>query len=168
MTQPLLNEPAVKHSSPRYITVTLIAAISASLAAGVALALQLPVWAMFIGWIAFFSRGLNARSALENLGCVWLGLAIGALAAICIASLSAVADQIIALPIVVFWVALIVVSLRGLVFLNHLLGYFLGLVTWFAAHLEPSVLAIGQLALACAIGSLAGWISHRLPHRLMP
>lgn len=65
-------------TSPRgYITVTVIAAITASLAAASALAFSLPVWAMFVGWIAFFTRGLTTRSTIENLGCVWLGLGVG-------------------------------------------------------------------------------------------
>lgn len=33
------------------------------------------------------------------------------------------------------------VGLRGLPILNNLLGYFLGLVAWFAAHLEPGTQA---------------------------
>ncbi|MEQ9862946.1 DUF1097 domain-containing protein [Pectobacterium cacticida] len=166
MTTPSQNQHRAGHISPRYLTVTFIAAATASIAAGVSLALQLPIWAMFIGWIAFFSRGLDTRSAFENFGCVWLGLVIGALAATGIASLVPAMGLMIAMPAVVFVVALIVVSLRGLPPLNNLLGYFLGLVAWFAAHLEPSVAAVGQLAGASAIGSLAGWISHHLPRRM--
>ena len=67
----------------------------------------------------------------------------------------------------VFIVALIVVGLRGLPVFNNLLGYFLGLVAWFAAHLEPSLEGLVQLAGASAIGSIAGWVSHYAPRRFL-
>ncbi|HBR1414375.1 TPA: DUF1097 domain-containing protein [Klebsiella pneumoniae] len=156
-------------STPRaYVIVTVVAAVTAALAAATALATELPVCAMFIGWIAFFSRGLTARSTLDNLGCVWLGLAFGATAAVAIAALAPATGVMVALPLVVLVVALIVVGLRGLPVLNNLPGYFLGLVAWFAAHLEPSLESIAQLAGASAIGSIAGWISHCMPRRFLP
>lgn len=156
-------------STPRaYATVTVVAAATASLAAASALAADLPVWAMFIGWIAFFTRGLTTRSTLENLGCVWLGLAIGALATAAIGMLAPQLGLPVALPLVVFVVALVVVALRGLPVLNNLLGYFLGLVAWFAAHLEPGFEHVAQLAGASAMGAIAGWISHHAPRRLLP
>ncbi|SEJ43167.1 Protein of unknown function [Azotobacter beijerinckii] len=155
-------------TSPRgYITVTVIAAITASLAAASALAFSLPVWAMFVGWIAFFTRGLTTRSTIENLGCVWLGLGVGALAALTIGALELVLGVSMALPLVVFVVALIVVGLRGLPVLNNFLGYFLGLVAWFAAHLEPSLENVAHLAGAGTIGPVAGWISHFIPRRVL-
>lgn len=150
-----------------YATVTLVAAATAAFAAASAHALQVPVWAMFVGWIAFYTRGLNTRAALENLGCVWLGLAIGALAATAVGMLAPRFGPMLALPAVVFVVALVVVGLRGLPVLNNLLGYFLGLVAWFAAHMEPSLEHGAQLALASALGSAAGWVSHFAPRRLL-
>ncbi|MEL1265108.1 DUF1097 domain-containing protein [Pseudoxanthomonas putridarboris] len=152
------------HSSPHaYAITTVIAALTAAAAAAGSLALSLPVWAMFVGWIAFYTRGLNTRSAFENLACVGLGLAIGALAATAIPHAASVAGPMLALPAIVFVVALVVVALRGLPILNNLLGYFLGLVTWFAAHMDPSAEGVLQLFGASAIGSTAGWVSHRLP-----
>lgn len=156
-----------QQSSRAYITVTLVAAACASFAAAASLTLSLPVWAMFVGWIAFFSRGLTTRSTVENLVCVWLGLCMGALAGLSISLLAPSLGLGLALPIVVFAVALIVVSLRGLPILNNLLAYFLGLVAWFASHFEPSLGSLVLLASASAIGSLAGWISHDLPQRLL-
>jgi hypothetical protein len=160
----------MSHSSTppgAYVTTTVVAAVTASLAAGCALAIGLPVWAMFIGWIAFFTRGLHTRSTIDNLGCVWLGLAAGAFAAMAIGALAPTLGVGVALPLVVFAVALVVVGLRGLPVLNNLLGYFLGLVAWFAAHLEPSFEHVVQLAGASAIGSIAGWIAHHTPPRIV-
>jgi hypothetical protein len=150
-----------------FIVVTVVAAVTASFAAAASLALSLPVWAMFVGWIAFFSRGLTTRSTFENLGCVWLGLGIGLLAALSISQLAPLLDLGLALTVVVFVVALVVVALRGLPVLNNLLGYFLGLVAWFAAHPEPSPAGLLPLLGVTAIGSVAGWISHYLPRRLL-
>jgi hypothetical protein len=150
--------------SPRkYVVATVIAAVTAALAADASLALSLPVWAMFVGWIAFFTRGLTTRSAFENLGCAGIGLVVGALAALTIPRLVTIVEPNLALPIVVFAVALGVVALRGLPVMNNLLGYFLGLITWFAAHLEPSLESIVQLFGAISIGSFAGWFSHNAP-----
>lgn len=156
-----------RHASrSRFLTVTLVAAVTAALASAAALAVQLPVWAMFIGWIAFFTRGLTTRSTLENLGCVWLGLIFGALAATNVGLLAPTFGTLLAIPLVVFVVALIVVSLRGLPVMNNLLCYFLGLVAWFAAHLEPSLESLAHMAGASTLGSLAGWISHYSPRKI--
>lgn len=146
---------------------TLIAAVFAALAAATSMALSLPVWAMFVGWIAFFTRGVNARGAVENLACVGFGLIFGLIASQVIAQLVPLMGLRLALPAVVFVVALIVVSLRGLPVLNNLLGYFLGLVAWFAAHLEPSWASLMHLFTASLIGSAAGLMSHLLPARLL-
>lgn len=145
---------------------TVIAAATAALAAAASLALSVPVWAMFVGWIAFFSRGLTTRSTVENLGCVGLGLGIGAIAATAIPHMGALTSPVLALPIIVFVVALAVVALRGLPILNNLLGYFLGLVAWFAAHLEPSIDNVLHLFSASLIGGAAGWLSHKTPSLL--
>lgn len=156
-----------RHASrSSFLTVTLVAAVTAALASAAALAVELPVWAMFIGWIAFFTRGLTTRSTLENLGCVWLGLIFGALAATSVGLFAPTFGTLLAIPLVVFVVALIVVSLRGLPVMNNLLCYFLGLVAWFAAHLEPSLESLAHMAGASTLGSLAGWISHYSPRKI--
>jgi len=131
------------------------------------MALSLPVWAMFVGWIAFFTRGLNTRSTFENLACVGPGMSIGMIAALGIPQLAPITGPRLALPVIVFVVALVVVALRGLPILNNLLGYFLGLVAWFAAHLEPSIENLVQLFAASMIGSAAGWVSHMVPSRML-
>lgn len=152
-----------KTTPHRFLATTLIAAATAAAASAASLALGLPVWAMFIGWIAFFTRGLSTRSAFENISCVALGLIIGACAALSIPVLAAMVGPGAALPLVVFVVALLVVSLRGIPVMNNLLGYFLGLVAWFAAHMEPSFDSLAMLLIASSIGTLAGWVSHNAP-----
>ena len=85
---------SIAPSRQNFAVTTVVAAATAALAAATSLALSLPVWAMFVGWIAFFTRGLDTRSALENLGCVGLGLAIGLLASLAIPQLAAIAVRV--------------------------------------------------------------------------
>ena len=157
----------VAPSRQNFVVTTVVAAATAALAAAGSMALSLPVWAMFVGWIAFFTRGLNTRSTFENLACVGLGMSMGVIAALSIPQLASVTGPGLALPATVFVVALVVVALRGLPILNNLLGYFLGLVAWFAAHSEPSLESLLQLFGASMIGSAAGWVSHRVPLRML-
>lgn len=60
--------------------------VASSAATFSVMALELPVWAMFVGWIAFFTRGLNLRSGLVNLACVLIGLALGTFASLGLAA----------------------------------------------------------------------------------
>lgn len=147
----------------KFIGTTVIAAVAAATAAAISMTFALPVWAMFIGWIAFYTKGLSAKASIENLGCVGMGLVFGLCAALALSSLAPVIGLNLALPTVVFVTALMVVSLRGLLFMNNLLCYFLGLVSWFAAHLDPSPVSLLMLFSASAIGVSAGLVSHHLP-----
>ncbi len=144
--------------------ITAIAAATAAAAAAVSLMAGLPVWAMFIGWVAFFSRGHSLRDGLINYSGVLSGIAFGMAAALAIATLSPVVGKF-ALPLVVFIVAMIVVSLRAIPVVNNILAYFLGLIAFFAAHIEPSFEALGRLGGASAIGSVAAWTSFKLQQR---
>ncbi len=157
--------PISRHA---FVVTTIVAAATASVAALASLMLSLPVWAMFVGWIAFFTRVKDTRTAIENLGCVGVGTIIGVAAALTIPSAAAIVGPLLALPAVVFLVALVVIALRGLPTMNNLLGYFLGLVAWFAAHLEPSLESVAQLLGASAVGLVAGWVSYHLPMRILP
>lgn len=150
-----------------FLLTTFVAAGTAALASALSLAFSLPTWAMFVGWIAFFTRIQTTRAALENLGAVLVGMLIGAVAASVIPQIAPIVGPGVALPVVVFVVALTVVALRGLPMMNNLLCYFLGLVAWFAAHLEPSLDNIAHLFGASMIGSTAGWVSHTLPHQFL-
>ncbi|WP_142781885.1 DUF1097 domain-containing protein [Agrobacterium sp. T29] len=143
-------------SAGLYIALTMTAALTAAVAAQSSLLLTLPPWAMFMGWVAYFSRRPSVREGFQS----WVGAVIG----LCIGAVAVTATGILtptlgafAFPIVVFCVALTVISTRGLPFLNNLLGYFIGLITFFAAHLEPELASIVKLGSATAIGSVAGW-----------
>lgn len=156
-----MSKNFIKQSPAIYIGISAVAKVTAAAASASSLAFGLPVWAMFIGWVAFFTRGMTVRDGAINLGCVWIGIAIGALAALAIGALSPSLGMI-ALPVVVFVVAIIVVSLRAVPTLNNILGYFLGLIAFFAAHLEPTLSSVAELAAASGLGSVAGLLSMKL------
>lgn len=145
--------------------VTAIAALTAAAAAATSLTAGLPVWSMFIGWVAFFTRSHSVRDGLINYASVLAGIVFGILAAMAIAALGPMLGQM-ALPAVVFVVAMAVVSLRAVPVLNNLLAYFLGLIAFFAAHLEPSLEAFTRLGGASAIGSTAAWVSLKMQQRV--
>ena len=154
-----------KQALPAFVGFTAVAAVVAASAAGASLALTLPVWAMFIGWVAFYTRGATGRDGLVTLGCVLLGVALGMGAAIAIGVLRP-GLGFFALPAVVFGIAMIVISLRAVPVMNNLLCYFLGLIAYFASHLEPSLEALSTLGSAPALGVFAGWTTHALQRRL--
>jgi hypothetical protein len=143
------------------LKVTVLESVITAGAAGSAVLLEVPIWAMFVGWIAYFTRGLDLKNGLINFGCLIIGLVLGIAAASVLGSLGGPPGAI-ELTAVVFGVALVVLSLRFLPVFNNLLGFFLGLVAWFAAHLPVSLPALWTLVFAAAIGSSAGWLAHSL------
>jgi hypothetical protein len=68
--------------------------------------------------------------------------------------------------VVVFAVAIVVVSLRAAPVLNNILCYFLGLIAFFASHLKPSIASFAQLGGAIVLGAVAAWVAHTLQHRI--
>jgi asparagine N-glycosylation enzyme membrane subunit Stt3 len=113
---------------------------------------------MFMGWIAYFTRGHSARDGLINYLCLALGLLIGFAAAAALAVLGPVLAAF-TLPVVVFSVGMLIVSLRALPALSNIPSYFLGVISVFAAHAAPTLESFAELGGASAIGSLAAWLA---------
>ena len=103
-----------------------------------ALLIHVPVWAMFIGWITFFTRGPSAREGVVNWGCVlgaWTVIPVG------------------------LGVTLLVLALKWVPVFNNVLGYFLGTVCYFASHLPPSLSTLLDLAVALSLGVIGGFLA---------
>lgn len=147
-----------------YLVFTVTAALVAAAAAGLSLVLAIAPWAMFMGWIAYFTRRPSAAEGLRTYVCVVIGLTLGAISTITVTLLAAALGAF-ALPLVVFATGSVVIATRGLPLLNNLLGYFIGLVTFFAAHLEPTLTAVSELAGATGLGSCAGWVAQIIESR---
>lgn len=152
-------------SARLYIVLTITAALTAAIAAQTSVLLALLPWAMFMGWVAYFTRRPSAAEGFQSWICTIFGLCLGALAVLATGTLAPILGGI-AFPIVVFCVALVVISTRGLPVLSNLLGYFIGLITFFAAHLEPEFSTIVRLGGATAIGSIAGWVVQTVEKRV--
>lgn len=84
--------------------------IASSAATLSVMAFEVPVWAMFVGWISFFTRGLNLKQGVINLACVLIGVALGIAAAQVMAVLTPVLGSY-AISAVVFAVTVIALSL---------------------------------------------------------
>ncbi len=153
-------------TSMQFNILTLAAAITAAIAATTAASVGWPVWAMFMGWVAFFTRGHSAKEALFSYLCLAIGVAFGMGAALAVGQLVPLIGPF-AFGLVVFVVAIIVVSLRAVPHLNNVPSYFLGLITFFAAHLEPGVLAFSELAAVSGLGSFAAWLAHSWQTKIM-
>jgi hypothetical protein len=166
MSQQSTRESGTDHGQPQpgvglYVVFTITAALVAAAAAHVSLNLAIAPWTMFMGWVAYFTRRPSPAEGLRSLACVVIGLCLGAAATMTVVAVTPALGSL-ALPVTVFGTALIVIAARGLPLMNNLLGYFIGLITFFAAHLEPGLLAIAELASAVGIGSLAAWLAQTL------
>jgi hypothetical protein len=169
MTQESTSAPTPNTDHPEtsaalYVTFTITAAFVAASAAGLSLALGLAPWAMFMGWVAYFTRKPSPAEGLRSFACIVIGLSLGTIASITVGKLAPALGSL-ALPTAVFATGLIVIAARGLPVLNNLIGYFIGLITFFAAHLEPALLSIAELAGATGLGSFAGWVAQSIEGR---
>ncbi|GGF84672.1 hypothetical protein GCM10007301_50820 [Azorhizobium oxalatiphilum] len=158
--------PQANHSQPRgkFILWTLIASVVAAFAAWLSAALDLEVWVMFAGFIAWFARPTALRNSVAAMLCLWLGIGIGALSHIATGALIPSLDHM-ALPVVVFLVAILIVGLRAHSILGNMLTWFLGMVTFFAAEFDLAAASFMHLAFATGIGGLAGYSCQTLNRR---
>lgn len=123
-----------------------------------ALLVEAPAWAMFIGWIAFFTRGITACDGAINLACVLIGLAIGIAAGMAGVALAPHLGAWSITPLVLV-VTLVVLSLQVLPLINNVLASFLGLVGYFASQLPATFDTFVQLSTASTLGAIAGLLA---------
>ncbi len=149
----------------KFNVITVIAAVIAAVAATSSASLGWPVWAMFMGWVAFFTRGHSARDATYSYLCLASGIVMGVGAVLAVGALLPLIGPF-AFGAVVFVVAMVVVSLRIAAPLNNIPAYFLGLITFFAAHVEPGLVAVVELLSVSGLGSFAAWFASHLQRRM--
>lgn len=148
---------------------TAIAAVGATVAAVTSLQLGLAPWAMFIGWVAYFTRPTSWRAGVASGLCLWLGIAMGALATLALGAISPlVLNPALALALIVFPVAFLVISMRMIPGVDNLLAWFLGMIAFFAAHPEPSVVAVLELGGTGSLGILTGRFVQLAQGKLLP
>ncbi len=149
-----------------YVKTVIGESVIASSAATLSIvAFEIPVWAMFVGWISFFTRGLNLRQGIINLACVLIGIVLGIGAAHAMAALTPYLGSY-AISAVVFAITIIALLLGKAPVVNNLPAVFLGLVAYFALHQPPSMATFGTLTLATALGATAAFLAHSLQDRI--
>lgn len=156
--------PLARPDTAAFLGFGAIAAIVASTAAVASLQLGLAPWVMFIGWVAYFTRPTSANQAVRTGLCVLGGLVFGAISVLAVQALTPIIGTLALFP-VVFIVAMVVVSMRAISALDNIPSWFLGMIAFFAAHQEPALPAVLQLASAAVIGVVAAWGSQRLQGR---
>lgn len=139
--------------------------IASSFATMSVIVFDVPVWAMFVGWISFFTRGVNFKQGLINLACVMIGVMLGIGAAHALGALTPILDRY-AISVVVFAITIVALSLAKAPVFNNLLSIFLGLVAYFALHLPQSIVTLEVLALATTLGATAAFLAHSLQKHL--
>ena len=160
------NENYQQQTPKQFILFTLVVALVASSATWLSLTLNLEVWIMFAGFIAWFTGPASLRDGLTALICFYLGMFLAVVASAATGSLIPYLGSL-ALPTVVFFVASLIVGLRTISYVNNMLGWFLGMVTFYASHLGASVESFQILIGASVIGGLAGWLIQTINRRLV-
>jgi hypothetical protein len=133
------------------VIVALVAAASSVLCAR----LNIPVWTMFIGWIAFVAGGMSIKTAAPTFVCAVLGVLLGIGGALIIGGTTAALGGDLALLLGVFVIVLAALLAQGLPFANLVVCYFIGMTTFFASGLGPEL----PTALLLSAGLLAGVVS---------
>lgn len=157
-----MRNPMTLDTFKAFVGLSAVAALVATISA---LLIDVPVWATFIGWIAFFSRGITARDGAINLTCVLIGLLIGMAAALASGVLTPYLGGVTIAPVVLV-ATFILLSLGLLPVINNLTGFFLGLVCYFASHLPPTLDTLLELATAVALGVFGALMASLLQKRL--
>lgn len=157
-----MHNPMTMDTFKAFVGLSAVAALVATISA---LLIDVPVWAAFIGWIAFFSRGITARDGAINLTCVLIGLLIGMAAAFASAALTPYLGAWTIAPVVLI-ATFMLLSLGLLPRINNLTGFFLGLVCFFASHLPPTLDTFVELAVAAALGVFGALIASLVQKRL--
>lgn len=153
-------------SAVRYIGFTLVAATGAASAAYSSTLLGLEIWMMFVGWVVYYTNPSSIYQGVASFLCLIAGLAAGCVAAIAFTRLGPIFGDF-AIAMIVFSIAIVVVSMRGVKVLDNITAWFLGLIAFFAAHLEPTLLSIFELGCAAALGCVAGWVTQGLQAKLL-
>jgi hypothetical protein len=151
-------------SRSRFVRFTLIAAVIAAAAALLSESLGLHAWAMFVGWVAWFTRPASATLGLHSMLSLWAGMLL-AVAGHSIVGFLSPHIGVAALPVAVFVLACVAVGMRTTPFLNNMLAWFLGLIAFFALHADSVLTGLLTLAAASVIGAAAGYACQLLQRR---
>ncbi len=149
-----LDQPARKVP---FILYTVTAAAITAAATWASVALHYPVWVVFVGFIAWYVRPTSMLDSLYGVVCLWSGIAMAILSALATRSLLPITGAA-TLALVVFVVAVMILSLRSTKVLDNLICWFLGLVTYYGMNAPLAPAKILLIAAATGLGALTGWL----------
>ena len=161
------TRPAAEASSSRgrFVRFTLIAAVIAAAAALLSEVLGLHAWAMFVGWVAWFTHPASAAQGAQSMVSLWAGMLL-AVAGHFIVTFLSPAIGAAALPMAVLVLACVAVGMRTTPPLDNMLAWFLGLIAFFALHADNVLTGLLTLVAASVVGAAAGYSCQRLQRRL--
>lgn len=159
--------PAPAETTPsrsQFIRFTVIAAVIAAVAALLSESLGVHAWAMFVGWVAWFTRPASVTQGLHSMLSLWAGMLLAAGGHFIVAFLSSHIGMA-ALPVAVFVLACVAVGMRTTPPLNNMIAWFLGLIAFFALESDNVLTGLLTLVAASVIGGAAGYACQRLQGR---
>ena len=142
--------------------VALVAAVSSVICAR----LQVPVWTMFIGWIAFVAGGMSSKTAPPIYVCAIGGVLLGFLGTFIIGNAGAALGSDVALLLGVFVIVFAALLAQGLPFANLVICYFIGMTTFFASNLPPQLLDLAAARWGIAGGVVSGLVAVTISGRI--
>lgn len=142
--------------------VALVAAVSSVICAR----LQVPVWTMFIGWIAFVAGGMSSKTAPPTFVCVIGGVLLGFLGAFIIGNAGGALGADVALLLGVFVIVFAALLAQGLPFANLVICYFIGMTTFFASNLPPQLSTLLVLGAGLLAGIVSGLVAVTISGRI--
>ena len=104
-----------------FVLYTVVAALVTAIATWASVALHLQVWVTFMGFIAWYTRPLSLRESVSAVVCLWLGVGIAILASLTTQVLTPFTGGV-TLALVVFVVAVTILSLRSTAVVGNLLS----------------------------------------------
>lgn len=146
------------------IILALVAAVSSVICAR----LSIPVWTMFIGWIAFVAGGMRASTAAPTFVSAVLGVVLGIVGALIITGSAAAIGADLALLVAVFVIVLLALLAQYVPFANVVVCYFIGMTTFFASALPPEGVTAINLSIGLLVGVLSGLLAVTIAGMLQP
>jgi hypothetical protein len=153
------NHSRINNFRSSLVSHSLACGLIAAIAALVCYKTNLPLWAMFLGWVVLHTSEVAWRKAIANWVNLLLGLALGMGATLCVEWLVPKV-HLLALPFTVFMTTVIIVLVRAARPINNSIATFLGLIAFLACHMNPTFSTLYLLVAATTTGLVAAWIAH--------
>jgi hypothetical protein len=155
VTAPAEDRPAARTLG--FTATVIYVSVVAAVAAVVTVTLSLQIWTMFIAWTCFGTAAGNVRRGFAAIACLVGGVLLGMGSVVVLGAINPVLGDL-ALPVVIFALAVIAMLSTLTPPFDSVPGYFLGMTAFYASKLAPGWSALIEITEAFAIGAVAGWL----------